>query len=296
MWVELDLQDHVALKDCISYSGLKYLARSVQHYVNRDDREVTYAQRAVMDFGSAIDVAIFTPQDFDRLVVSCPEEFLAKNGAMSTKAAKDWRANQDKKAIILKAPDIERVKAMVSVIRSRRAAMKVLSKGFAQKSGVFKLPAVCGDNVWAKIRPDWISQAFERPTVVDYKSTEDASFEKFQQLIYNMKYHWQAALYCMGASAINGVTHKDFIWIVQERKPPFEVAVYRADEDMLNVARKEMLPLLKRWGRLQDGTESWSQGYPDAIQPMALPYWAEKKVEALLERQELVESLVEGGE
>lgn len=297
-WVELDLVDHIDLKGCISYSGLKYLARSVQHYLMRDKRPVTAQQRKVMDFGSAIDCALFTPDDFDRLVVSCPQEYLASNGAMSTKVAKQWRADQDAKALILKADDREKVKAMVAKLRSRRAVMEILSNGYAQKSGIFKLPDVCGDNVWAKIRPDWIMpDSPHGPTVVDYKSTADASFEAFQMLVWNMKYHWQGAMYCMGASAINRVTHKNFIWIVQEREEPFEVAVYRADAEMLATARKEMLPLLKRWGRLQSGLESWEAGYPDTIQPMALPYWADAKVDANLERQELTEAAVlEGGE
>lgn len=295
-WVELDLADHVALKGCISYSGLKSLERSVAHYLARDRREIKPAQKAIMDFGSAIDCALFTPSMFPRLVVTCPPDYLASNGAMSTKKAKEWRAAQDSKALILKDHDYRRIQAMVDVLKRKRSVMKLLEKGFAQKSGIFKLPDICGDNVWAKIRPDWICGAYEDgPMVVDYKSTEDASFEAFQRLVFNMRYHWQAALYCMGATAINGVTHKRFAWIVQERSEPFECAVYEADQDMLSIARKQMLPLLKLWGRLQNGQEEWTRGYPDVMQKLALPYWAEKKVEGDLERLEMLESLEKGG-
>lgn len=292
-WVELSLAQHIDLKQCISYSGLKYLERSPQHYLNRNKKEPTAQARKNMDFGSAIDHAIFTPADFDRLVVTCPEDYLASNGAMSTKLAKQWKAEQDKEALILKAEEKQKVRDMVKVLTGRRSVMKILRKGYAQKSGVFKLPDVVGDNVWAKIRPDWISAAFgqDELAVVDYKSTEDASFNTFQMQIYNMRYHWQAALYCMGATAITGVVHKNFYWIVQERNAPFEVAVYKADSDMLSLARRQMFPLLKLWGQLQAGSADWKRGYPDIIQPMPLPYWASAKVEKELERQELVDQL-----
>lgn len=291
-WVELDLVDHIALKGCISYSGLKHLARSTAHYLARNKQEISPQKRAVMDFGSAVDCALFTPQDFSRLVVTCPTEYLASNGAMSTKKAREWRAAQDDKALILKRSDFDRIEKIVGVLKSKRSVMKLLRRGYAQKSGLFKLPEICGDNVWAKIRPDWISASFgaNNLTVVDYKTTEDASFEAFQRLIYNLKYHWQGAMYTLGATAITGVEHKNFAWIVQERKEPYEVAVYQADADMLSLARKEMLPLLQKWGRLQSGQGDWDEGYPDVIQKISLPYWAEKKVEADLERQHQLEN------
>lgn len=295
-WVELSLADHINLKQCISYSGLKYLERSVRHYVNRDKKPRSAAAQKAMDIGSAIDHAIFTPAEFDRLVVVCPQEYLASNGAMSTKLAKQWKAEQAKEALILKEEDKQKVRDMVKVLRSRKSVMDILRKGYSQKSGVFKLPDVVGDNVWAKIRPDWISAAFgqDELAVVDYKSTEDASFNTFQMQIYNMRYHWQAALYCMGATAITGVVHKNFYWIVQERSAPFECAVYKADAEMLSLARRQMFPLLKLWGKLQAGDVSWDRGYPDIVQPMSLPYWASAKVEKELERLDQVDQLESG--
>ena len=125
-----------------------------------------------------------------------------------------------------------------------------------------------------KCRPDWISEDGE--IVVDIKSTTDASLRGFQKSITNWGYHLQLGWYLRGLRKL-GVPAKQFIFIAIEKTAPFCVGVYRADQDMINFAMKELDQLMP-----EIQTAMVSKEFPDytpEITSIGLPPWMTDKKE-----------------
>ena len=65
--------------------------------------------------------------------------------------------------------------------------------------------------------------------VIDYKSANDASTDAFMRDAIKYGYHFQAAMYSDGVEHNTGVK-PIFVFIVQEKNPPYSVNILQADE------------------------------------------------------------------
>ena len=127
-------------------------------------------------------------------------------------------------------------------------------------------------NIKGKCRPDWLSS--DGYTVVDLKTTQDASPKGFQKSISGFGYHIQAAWYLRGLRNL-GVDAKEFIFIAIEKTAPFCIGVYKADEDMINAGMSEVEKSLELLRICQE-----TKLYPDytpTIQDISLPPWMTNK-------------------
>ena len=75
-------------------------------------------------------------------------------------------------------------------------------------------------------------------TIVDIKTTQDASFEAFRRSAYKYGYNRQAAFYLDGFGA------KEFVFIVIEKKAPYNIGVYHCSDDFIESGRDEYSSLL----------------------------------------------------
>jgi exodeoxyribonuclease VIII len=101
---------------------------------------------------------------------------------------------------------------------------------------------------------------------VDVKTTEDASASAFAKSIANYRYHVQDAHYR------EGFERDRFVWIAVEIKPPYAVAVYMDDSDMLALGQSHRDTDLRTYAECKAKNE-WP-GYPEVIQSIQLPRWA----------------------
>ena len=123
-----------------------------------------------------------------------------------------------------------------------------------------------------KCRPDWISK--DGTTVVDLKTTQDASPKGFQKSISNFGYHIQCAWYLRGLRKL-GIEATEFIFIAIEKTAPYCIGVYRADEDMINIGMSQVEKALEVLRVCQE-----TKLYPDytpTIQDISLPPWMTNK-------------------
>ena len=74
--------------------------------------------------------------------------------------------------------------------------------------------------------------------IIDIKTTSDKSLSSFKSSAYKYGYHRQAAFY------LDGFQAKEFIFVVIEKKAPYNVGVYIAGEDFINRGRSEYFELL----------------------------------------------------
>ena len=112
-------------------------------------------------------------------------------------------------------------------------------------------------------------------TIVDLKTTRDASPRGFGRAAAEYGYHAQAAHYSDGVTALTGETHDYFIVCV-EKEAPYLTAVYEVFPDMLDAGAETVRDGLNAY-REATTADDWPTHYE--MQPLYLPAWAYPEVE-----------------
>ena len=222
-------------------------------------------RKKVFDFGTAAHQLVLGQGAPIRII---PEELLALNGAASTDAAKAFiEYAYAEGAIPLKVAEAEQVVAMAEALRSNDDAARVLGtwgmrhevSGFAQDDET---------GVWLRCRWDMVS-----PTLVgDYKTAVSAEPGKFaRKSMLELGYHMQAAHYLDMAARL-GVSDPDapFVFVVQEKTPPYLPAVVTVGGEYLELGRIHMRRAIELWQ--QCSTSGVWPGYPATVAEP--PQWA----------------------
>lgn len=107
--------------------------------------------------------------------------------------------------------------------------------------------------------------------VVDYKTTVSADPREFAKSIAKYGYHQQQAWYCEAVEILTGI-RPEFVFVCQEKTPPYEVSLIQLDADAVRIG-----------GRLNEDARSiyaacmdsgvWPS-YPTSVQVVGLPAWA----------------------
>ncbi|MBP3044860.1 PD-(D/E)XK nuclease-like domain-containing protein [Arthrobacter jiangjiafuii] len=130
------------------------------------------------------------------------------------------------------------------------------------------------DGLMLKCRPD----AWKPGTIVDLKTTVDASPNSFSKTAFDFGYFMSAAHYIDGVKAATGEDVK-FVFVNVEKTAPYLVSVVELDDYTLDCGR-QMLDRAKRIYRECTETGKWP-GYP-AVEPVGLPAYANYQLDDLL--------------
>lgn len=189
-----------------------------------------------------------------------------------TKAGKDWKSEQLAAGReVIAAEDFEAAKsAAESVLKHPACRVIFESEGMSELS-VFKRFEL-GGSALRKARIDWTPGSGSN-SLVDLKTTRDASPEAFGKELYEYGYHTGAAWYLdIWNDAAPEDRRECFVFIAVEKDPPFAVAVYNISEDAIRLGRKKNIE------RLQTYIECTQSGvwpsYPTEIKTIDLPAWA----------------------
>lgn len=121
-------------------------------------------------------------------------------------------------------------------------------------------------------RADWWNPNFNNlPAIIDVKTID--SLAAFDAQFFNYAYYRQAAFYLMVTEAVMGVDPQQHqhLFVVVEKKEPYQTAVRAIDAASLQVGRQEVVRLLTKLKGCYD-SGVWP-GEPDEIRPVALPLW-----------------------
>lgn len=256
----LDIEAYHSLKDIVSSSQLKELSKSPAHY--KAALDASSKRTAALEFGDAAHTFILQPREFERRFITMPLSIKVKRG-------KDWDAfslaHSDKS--IISAEDFETIVSMDKALTAHKTAKALLNldTGIPEMSCFFKDPST---GLSCRIRPDFLPGG---NIIVDYKTTENATPSEFQRSCAKYGYDIQAGFYCLGMELLTGVAHK-FVFIAQEKKPPYEVAVYEASPDFIDTGRTKAIRLLQLLAECR--ATGIYPGYPDEIQTLDMPAWA----------------------
>lgn len=236
------------------------------YHVSRDSK--------TFDIGRAAHRAVLGKGDD---YVAFPAEVLGVNGAASTKAAKEWEAEQRAAGRTpLKAAEAEAVATIAEAVRTKLAAMRIAID--PEDSEVVALAEIEGVNVRAMID----NAPRRKPYLLDLKTTRDASPDACIKAVTTYGLDVQAAHYLSIWEAVTGERRKmRFVFV--EKEPPFEVSVVElyaspGDEaDWMQDAYQKVAEARRQWGECL-AADSWP-GYPAGVAVIGAPSYYRKKWE-----------------
>jgi len=119
----------------------------------------------------------------------------------------------------------------------------------------------------------------ERKIVCDYKSTRDSVDPfRFESTCINFDYPMQAAHYLDGIKLLTGDDSWKFMFIAQEKTPPFKINVFRCDDDFIDIGhRKNNVAFVNYWYSMTYRPD-FDTGFPEKIYTLTAPGWAKNKV------------------
>ena len=225
----------------ITNSQLGLLAKSPAHYDHYRNNPDLRPETKALKFGRAFHLCMLEPKKFDKQVVVEP------NVNKRTKEGKEIISKFMEDNIgntILTQDDFDSLIGMRNRLFSSHECMDLLS------DGVSELPQAWKDNdldVLCKCKADYWND--KTKTLVDIKTTMDASPNGFKYSVKKYSYDRQSAYYSDGFNA------ERFIFIVVEKTPPYNLGIYICGPELLETGRdkyKFLLQVYKKFFINQD--------------------------------------------
>jgi hypothetical protein len=208
-----------------------------------------------------------------KLVLGAGPEFsIVDADDWRTKAAKEKRDEAHSTgAVPLLRSDYDHVQAMATAILAHPLASRL----FDPESGKPEQSAFWVDErtgVWRRARFDWLPNPTSgRMIISDYKTTPHADLDSIQRSVHNFGYAQQAAWYLDAAVALGLHPDPAFVFVFQERVPPYIVTLVQLDEVALSIGRDLNAQAIDLYRRCTS-TGEWP-GYSDDIPTISLPQW-----------------------
>src|SRR5574337_375757 len=141
---------------------------------------------------------------------------------------------------LLTAEDYNKVLAVNEAVYSHPFAAKLLAENVTEQT-ILWLDKDTG--LLCKARPDAVPDE-GKMSLIDLKTTSDASFEGFTRSIAKYGYARQAAFYTDGYRQATGANIDSFWFIAVETEAPYRTEVYYLDSDFIAWGREKYKALL----------------------------------------------------
>jgi hypothetical protein len=253
----------------LSVSGAKLLLQAPAKfdYARRHPHKSTKA----MDLGTRVHA----------MVLGKGEEHLAElpydeYRTDEAKAARDAALAAGK--IPTKPHEMAEAKLIASAVLAHPTAGGLFTEGDAEVSMFWRDEEF---GIWLRGRADYMTYFGETPTIVDFKTTADASPDEdgFGKSAYKYGYWMQDPWYREGWAAHLGCDpgEIDFVFVAAETEPPCLVAQYRVKpahaergREMNRIARERYRDCVK--------ADRWP-GYSEEIEDLELPRYGVQRIE-----------------
>lgn len=231
------------------------------------ERDHGQPYKKVFDYGSTV----------HKLVLgSGPELVDMGPGRWDTTETKTKLAEiRQRGAIPLKSAEYAEAEAMASAVREHPVAAALFNPvGGRPEQSLFAQDPQTG--VWLRARPDWLPDAHGgRLICPDFKTTKSADPESLRKDVHNFGYFQQAAFYLdvIKLLGLHGDIEPAFVFVAQEKTPPYLVTVFELDVIALRIGRdlnRKAIDLYAECVR----TGHWPS-YSDDIELLSLPGWVE---------------------
>jgi exodeoxyribonuclease VIII len=222
---------------------------------------------SAMDLGTLVHAALLEPEKLATDFAVWPDNVLSIDGKATTKAAKEFQANNAGK-VILKADEWHSASVMAANVRALVGewfkAKPVLETSLFWTNEATEVDCRC--------RCDFLANLSDRVIVADLKTCRNAAPHAFTKAVESYGYWMQDALYTDGVEAVYGKPAR-FVFIAVQSTFPFTVAVYELSEEDKEAARYHTLASLGELaGRME--RNDWSEPWINAHSTISLSRFA----------------------
>lgn len=270
------------VKDFVGSSSLRKMLKSPKtfhhnHFVAQ--KEPT----AAMKFGTvAHGVILYGQKYMDNFHVM--PEFMGKtlDGKLSSRSKEaqmlkqDWLNSLPATAQVVSKDDMDCLTGITEALISHPKAFNLLKNGKAEQAGFWRDSKT---GIGCKFKPDF--QAFDMSALVDIKTSKNCEEEAFMRSVFYDEYRYdiQLAMYAEGIRQLTGKFPEHRAWIVIEKEPPYEIAVFESDEIVATIGDWEFHRLLSK---VKDCVDSgvWC-GYQQVIDTATAPDYITKRYAAM---------------
>lgn len=186
----------------------------------------------------------------------------------STVAGKAWKTEHGYKPII-DSEDLAAITGMRDSVWRHSKASAILKASEFERSAFAE-----DDGLLLKARFDALPRTGN--VIADLKTCNSADLDSVEKAMFQYGYYRQAAFYLRVANLL-GLKRDFFVFIFMEKSPPYAVACY-TPADIIIEAGEMMVSRDLQLLRNCYAEDKWP-GYPEGIEPCALPAWAMKQIE-----------------
>ncbi|MBP0484647.1 PD-(D/E)XK nuclease-like domain-containing protein [Sagittula salina] len=242
-------------------------------------------QKRHFDIGKSAHLMLLEPQRIGESVAVIPADILGSNGALSTKAAKTWAAQQAAAGrSVLKPEEWDGICDMADALASHREARALMAGCRIEQSHIWQDPQT---GVFIKSRPD-LTPPESGHWIVDYKTTDAATPDDWsRKSLCDFRLDIQTALQLWGANECLGIEPLGVVYIVQSKKKPSRIALRRIarqstiGQDLLAAARLDIRTALNRFAICWE-TGRWPSVWDGPAADMIPPSFRQREIEAQL--------------
>ncbi len=192
--------------------------------------------------------------------------------------APDWtkkkaRAARDASRAAGRVPVLPPQAQMIDDMATELEAWIALDAGRIHRGGMSpEVTAIYQDaGVICRARFDLLSDDPTAP-VLDYKTTRNAAPDAFMRAVWAYGYDLQAAWYSRALKVLRGRVPPEFVFIAQEKEPPYAVTAHRLTPEAYEFAEARCDEALSIWRQCL-ATNTWP-GYPEHVHEVPAPPWS----------------------
>ena len=254
----------------VSSSELKQMVKSPAHYRYWKDNPDDTDTPALL-FGRACHKYVLETYDFYK------EFAVAPNVDRRTKEGKEaWSkfVEESEGKDVITEEQFEVIDAM----RNAMLATPFVSKLINGEHEVSLFWTDEDTGIKCKCRPDSLNDKLK--IVVDYKTCDNAETQHFMRKAIDLGYDLQASYYLDGVKATTGLDCI-FVFIAQEKKPPYAVNILQADDVFIRSGRQLYKDMLATYKECTETGNWWGYlGSENQINSLGVPKWLENMLGA----------------
>jgi hypothetical protein len=252
----------------LSASGAKLLLPPNCPAKYRQYRDHGEEANPVYEFGTAAHTVILG---------SGPPVTVVKHASWRSHAAQDEaEAARAEGAVPVLLKDWNTVLDMVEVLDAHPYASQLLNTPGVAEPSLFWPDTPTG--VARRARPDYLHG--DNEIIIDYKTCTAAHPKAIAAAMWNNGYYMQAPWYQDAVTGLGLLDYwPEFIFIFQEKTPPYLVTVVSPDEEMLSRGRQRNREAIDVFYRCTT-FDHWPGYADDAPVTVSLPSWAIRELDA----------------
>lgn len=251
-------------RDGISSTDLKHIFKSPAHFRYWKDNPQEDTQALL--FGRASHKYVLETYDFYREFAVAP---ICDKRTKEGKVTWNKFVAESKDKDIITQEQFEQIEEMRNVMLATPFVSKLING--EHEVSYFWIDEDTG--LKCKVRPDAINHRLK--IIVDYKTCDNAETQYFMRKAIDLGYDLQASYYLDGIKANTGEDYI-FVFIAQEKKPPYAVNILQADEMFIRSGRDVYKAMLQTYKECSE-SDVWYgyMGADNQINSLGVPKWIE---------------------